>query len=177
MEGLLLVVLVLLVAQGVMGGIDTLLNHELIARLPQRPDARTEIGLHVLREAIWAALFAGLAWFAWHGAAALLIAAIVAAEIVITACDEFVENRTRVLPQNERVLHVFLTLNVGAIIALLVPLLLAWGREPSAVVAQSHGILSWILSAIALAAATWSMRDLAAWRRLRRATVARKERG
>jgi len=156
----------LLVAQGVMGGIDTLLNHELIAKLPRRPEARTEIGLHVVREAIWAGLFAGLGWFAWHGAAAAIIAALLVAEIGITAWDEFVENRIRVLPQNERMLHVFLTLNLGVIIALLVPLLLAWGKEPTGIVARSHGALSWILSLLALAAGAWSMRDLFAWRRL-----------
>ena len=38
----------------------------------------------------------------------------------MTATDEFIENRIRVLPQNERVLHVLLTLNFGAIIALLI---------------------------------------------------------
>jgi hypothetical protein len=156
----------LLVAQGVMGGIDTLLNHELIAKLPRRPEARTEIGLHVVREAIWAGLFAGLGWFAWHGAAAAVIGALLVAEIGITAWDEFVENRIRVLPQNERVLHVFLTLNLGVIITLLVSLLLAWGKEPTGVVPESHGALSWILSLLALAAGTWSMRDLFAWRRL-----------
>lgn len=33
-----------------LGGIDTLVNHELLARLPQRRDARGEIGLHSLRD-------------------------------------------------------------------------------------------------------------------------------
>ena len=35
--------------------------------------------------------------------------------LLVTAWDEFVENRSRVLPQNERVLHVFLTLNLGGV--------------------------------------------------------------
>ena len=165
MDGLLLPGL--LVAQGVMAGVDTVLNHELIVRLPQRREARTEIGLHVLRELIWTALFAGLAWFAWHGAAAALIALLLAAEILVTACDEFVENRTRVLPQNERVLHVFLTLNLGVIIVLLSPLLLDWWAQPSALVARSHGVFSWLLTLLALAAAFWALRDFLAWRRLR----------
>lgn len=168
MEGVLPVVLV---AQGVMAGIDTLVNHELIVKLPRRLEARREIGLHVLREAVWAVLFAGLAWLQWHGAAAAAIAALLAAEITITACDEFVENRTRVLPQNERVLHVFLTLNVGVLIGLLVPVLLSWGQQPTALVAHSYGVLSWVISFFALASAAWSLRDLLAWRRLRRATV------
>ena len=165
MDGLLLPGL--LVAQGVMAGVDTLLNHELIARLPQRPEARTEIGLHVLRELIWTALFAGLAWFAWHGAAAALIALLLAAEILVTACDELVENRIRVLPQNERLLHVFLTLNLGVIVALLLPLLWDWGRQPTALVARDYGVFSWLLTLLALPAAFWALRDFIAWRRLR----------
>jgi hypothetical protein len=169
MEGLLPF---FLLAQGVMGGVDTLLNHELIARLPQRAEARTEIGLHVLREAVWAGLFIGLAWFAWHGALALVIVAVLAAELLITAVDEFVENRIRVLPQNERVLHLFLTLNLGLLIAVLAPLLLDWGAQPTALVGKSHGLLSWLLSALGLAAGAWSLRDFVAWRRLRRASVA-----
>lgn len=162
---------ILLLAQGVMGGVDTLLNHELIARLPKRPEARTEIGLHVLREAVWAGLFIGLAWFAWHGAFALAIVAVLAAELLITAIDEFVENRIRVLPQNERVLHVFLTLNLGLLIAVLAPVLVDWGAQPTALVGKSHGALSWILSALGVAAGIWSLRDWLAWRRLRRASV------
>lgn len=75
-----------------------------------------------------------------------MIAALLALEVLVTATDEFVENRTRVLPQNERVLHVFLTLNYGLIVALLVPTLWRWGQEPAAL--------------------AWSVRDLLAWRRL-----------
>jgi hypothetical protein len=74
-----------LLAQGVLGGIDTLVNHELVERLPTRPEARREIGLHSVREAVWAILLAGLGWFAWHGAAALVIAALLALELLITA--------------------------------------------------------------------------------------------
>ena len=162
----------LLLAQGVMGGVDTLVSHELLARLPHRPEAHSEIGLHVVREAIWATLFIGLAWFAWHGAAAWIIAALLALEILITACDEFIENRIRVLPQNERVLHLFLALNVGLLVAVLAPLVLAWSREPTALVRRDHGLLPWLISALGAAAAFWSVRDLFAWRRLRRASVA-----
>jgi hypothetical protein len=151
----------------VLGGIDTLVNHEWLAKLPQRPDARGEIGLHSLREANYAILFGGLGWFAWHGAAAYVIAVLLVGEVLITARDEWIENRIRVLPQNERVMHVFLTLNLGAIIALLVPVLLGWSRQPTGLAARDHGVLSWLLSALALAAAFWCVRDFLAWRRLR----------
>lgn len=163
--------LALLIAQGVMGGIDTLVNHELIVRLPHRLNARTEVGLHSIREAIYGVLFGGLALFAWHGAWATVIGALLAAEILVDASDEFVENRTRVLPQNERVLHFFLTLNLGLITAVLIPILLRWGSQPTAVVPIHRGVLSWVLAALALGAIAWAVRDLLAWVALRRLSV------
>ena len=156
----------LLAAQGVLGGIDTLLNHELIERLPRRSEARHEVGLHAIRETIYAMLFIGLGWFAWHGNAALVIAGLVVAEICVTSVDEWTENRIRVLPQNERVLHVFLTLNMGAIIATLVPTLMEWYSAPTALVGGYRGWVSWLLLALGASAAFWSLRDLVAWRRL-----------
>lgn len=157
---------VLLLVQGVLGGIDTLVNHEIIARLPRRPQAHTEIGLHSIREAIYALLFGGIAWFEWHGVAALFIAALVIGEVVVSSCDEFVENRTRVLPQNERIIHVFLTINLGAIIALLVPTLRDWYALSNGLSAVDHGLVSWGLTVLALFGAGWSVRDVIAWRTL-----------
>jgi hypothetical protein len=157
----------LLVAQGAIGAADTLINHELIEHLPRRREAQGEIGLHAIREAIYASLFAGLGWLEWHGALAALIAVLVLGEVAITAGDEFIENRIRVLPQNERVLHVFLTLNLGLIIAVLVPTLIEWARQPTAIVTTYQGWTTWILSALAVAGATWSIRDFFAWHRLR----------
>jgi MFS family permease len=159
---------VLLTVQGVIGGADTLVNHELVERLPSRPDARTEIGLHAIREAIYGVLFCGLAWYAWHGWIAFVIVALLAAEVAVTASDEYVENHTRVLPQNERVLHVFLTLNFGALIALLAPLLSGWLQQPDGWSARDFGAWSWALTAFGVASLCWSVRDLLAWRSLRR---------
>jgi hypothetical protein len=158
----------LLIVQGVIGGIDTLLNHELFERLPRRFEARNELGLHAMREALYAALFGGLAWFAWHGTWAAIVGALLVAEVMVDACDEFMENRIRILPQNERVLHFFLTLNLGLIIAVLTPTLFSWARHPSALVPVDHGALSWALTALALSATAWSFRDLIAWRTLSR---------
>lgn len=157
----------LLIAQGVIGAIDTLVNHELIERLPQRRDARTEVGLHALREANYATLFVGLAWFEWHGVLAVVIAGLLLGEVAITAIDEYIENHIRVLPHNERVLHVFLTLNLGFIIVVSAPNLIRWVSSPTGFAPVNYGWASWVLSALALAGFTWSIRDLLAWRRLR----------
>lgn len=155
----------LLLLQGVLGAFDTLYNHEIVAKLAQRPEARPELVLHSAREAVYAALFLGFAWFAWQGALAWLIALLVAAEIFITVTDELVENRIRVLPQNERALHVLLTLNYGAIIALLAPLLLDWSANPTELAPAHHGWMTWALTLVGLSSAAWSVRDLVAARR------------
>jgi hypothetical protein len=158
----------LLVLQGIVGGIDTLLNHEMLERLPARVEARSEIGLHALREAVYAILFAAMAWHAWHGAWGYVLAALLAVEILIDAVDEWVENQVRVLPQNERMLHFVMIMNLGLIAATFVPVLLDWTPRPTAIVPASHGLGSWLLSLLSLAAFCWAVRDAAAWRRLGR---------
>jgi len=156
----------LLVLQGVMGAIDTVVNHEFIEALPQRRAARAELALHAVREAVYAALFLGFAWFAWLGTFAAVIGALLIAEVAVTVSDELIENRIRVLPQNERALHVLLTLNLGALIALLVPVLLDWGANPTELAPAHHGWPSWALSLLGIASAAWSIRDLVAFRRV-----------
>jgi uncharacterized protein len=158
----------LLVLQGVMGALDTLVNHEFLEGLPHRPAARREVGLHAVREAVYGALFLGFAWFAWLGAFAVVIGALLIAEVAVTVSDELAENRIRVLPQDERALHVFLTLNFGAIIALFVPALLDWWANPTELAPAHHGWMSWALSLLGIASAAWSVRDLLAFRRLGR---------
>jgi uncharacterized membrane protein YqjE len=157
----------LLVLQGVMGALDTIVNHEILQALPRRPEARGELALHCGREAVYAALFVGLGWFAWQGAFAFVIGALLVAEVAITVNDELVENRIRVLPQNERALHVFLTLNFGALVALVAPLLAAWAANPTQLAPAYYGWMSWVLLALGLASAGWSVRDFIASRRLK----------
>ncbi|TCS36261.1 hypothetical protein EDC30_10778 [Paucimonas lemoignei] len=168
LEGLLPI---LLIMQGIIGGIDTLVNHEWLVRLPHRVEAKREIGLHVLREAVYGLLFGAVAWITWQGAWVIVIGALLLGAIVIDAADEFEENKTRVLPQNERMLHFMLILNLGFITLVSVPLLVEWSQGPTALVVREHGAISWILSALGLAAAAWSVRDLLAWIGLRKKTV------
>jgi hypothetical protein len=156
----------LLMLQGIVGGVDTLINHELLERLPSRAEARAEIGLHALREAIYGALFAAMAWNAWLGAWGFAIAGLLAVEILIDAIDEFVENRTRVLPQNERILHFLIIMNLGLITAALAVVLLHWEPQPTAIQHADYGWRSWVLSSLSVAALGWALRDGTAWWRL-----------
>jgi uncharacterized protein len=133
----------LLVVQGLLGALDTLLN---------RRGARRELALHAAREAVYAALFLGFAWLAWLGAFAVVIAVLLAAVLAITLAGELVQNRIQVL----------LMLNLGAIIALAVPALLDWGANPTELAPAHHGWMSWALTVFGLASAAWSVRDAVA---------------
>ena len=159
----------ILVAQGVVGGFDTLFNHELLVGLPHRSDAHAEIGLHWLREALYGLLFIGIAGFEWHGSLAYAIGALVVAQLVVDLGDELVENRIRVLPQNERAVHVLLTVNLGVIVAVLAPTLSTWSAAPTGLEAVNAGAATWILTVLGVASLAWAVRDFMAWRRLRRA--------
>lgn len=152
----------LLVAQIVLGGLDNLMHHELTEKLPSRVSARAELALHGAREMIYAVLFATLAWAAPHGAWAWTLLALLAAEIAITLADFIEEDRTRTLPPFERVLHTILALNFGAILALGAPAWGSWAAAPTGFGFESHGLISWFLTASALGVGVWAVRDLAA---------------
>src|SRR4051812_22915203 len=103
----------LLVVQAALGAFDTFFNHEWRERLPQRAWASSELTLHGLRSAHFAVIFAGIAWFEWHGALAWAMLAVMLSEYVVTIFDSVVEDRTRRLGAIERVNHMLLALNTG----------------------------------------------------------------
>lgn len=156
---------VLLVAQILLGGLDNLWHHEIIGRLPGKREARVEVALHAGRELCYALLFAGLAWWEWHGAFAAAVVAVLVLEVCITLADFVVEDRTRRLPTTERVLHTVLALNFGAMLAVLAPTLLTWARLPTALALVDYGLTSWLLTAAAGGVLVWSARNALAARR------------
>jgi len=162
------VFLILLVAQGLMGGFDTVVNHELMHHLPRHSSSRTEVGLHALRELVYVLLFAGSGWFVWHGWLATLPIGLLIAEFLVSTMDEFIENQTRVLPQNERVLHAFLTLNIGLLLAVSVFICADWISYPADLIVRDPDFFAWGLSFLAVTSLIWAIRDFAAWLRLPR---------
>jgi hypothetical protein len=151
--------IIALIAHGVIGGADVIVNHELIAKIPAQPNAGPEQRLHSARELVFATIFFALAWFEWHGLAALAIAALLLAEMTISTIDTVLEFDTRLLPVSERIAHVLLFVNFGIVLALLGQTLLRWMQQPTGVAAADHGIASWVLSLLALASLAWSVRD------------------
>jgi phosphatidylglycerophosphate synthase len=157
-----------LLLHGVLGALDTFLNHELLAKLPARRDAAEEEGLHAAREFIFACLFASIAWFAWHGALVWWIAALLLGEVIVTARDVVVEGERRVLPVSERVLHLLLFMNLGALVVLGGFTLAEWHVGEMMLIRVDHGWASWVLTAMAAGALTWAVRDGVAAVRLAR---------
>lgn len=156
-----------LLLHGVLGAIDVFLNHELLAKLPARREAAAEERLHAAREFIFACLFASIAWLAWHGALVWWIAALLLAEVLVTARDVVVEGEIRVLPVPERVTHLLLFMNLGALVVLGGFMLAEWHVGASVVIPVHHGWASWVLSAMAAGAFAWALRDTMAARRHR----------
>ncbi|QNA98204.1 hypothetical protein [Massilia sp. Se16.2.3] len=157
-----------LLLHGLLGLADIVVNHELLAKLPARPGAAEEEGLHAAREAIFACLFASLAWYAWHGDWVWWIGILLLAEVIVSARDVVVEGDTRVLPVSERVLHLLLFINLGVLITLAAYVATGWHAAPAGLARVDYGWASWILSALALGAAAWALRDARSALRLAR---------
>jgi uncharacterized protein (TIGR01777 family) len=158
----------LIALQIAMGGFDTFYHHEMTERLAWRASQRRELVLHGIRNLFYALLFALFGWSEVHGVWAMIVIGLLLAEAIITLMDFVEEDRSRALPATERVTHTLLALNYGAILALLLPVLWAWSREPAEIAFAQYGIFSFLASAAALGTAICGPRDLFAARRIAR---------
>ncbi|MEQ1775692.1 MAG: NAD-dependent epimerase/dehydratase family protein, partial [Burkholderiales bacterium] len=160
--------LTLLIVQAVMGAFDTIYHHELTVALPAQASARSELYIHALRSIIYGVIFAGLAWFVFGGGWITALWALVAVEVVLTLIDFLIEDRTRVLPQSERVLHTLLAIGGGAAFMVLALQTPAWWRLPSELVPADYGWKSWFLTLAAVGVTLSGVRDALAARTLSR---------
>jgi uncharacterized protein (TIGR01777 family) len=163
----------LITLQIVMGAFDTLYHHELTERLAWRPSQAHELRLHGVRNLLYATLFLLLGWTETHGILAMLMIAVLAAEVVITLMDFVEEDMSRKLPASERINHTLLALNYGAILALLVPALTGWASLATALVPVSYGAWSVVATLAAIGVALFGLRDLAAAARAHRLVPAK----
>jgi hypothetical protein len=127
----------LLAIQGIIGAFDTLYYHEWRARLAAGGSGTApELKLHAARDFLYAALFGALPWLEWRGLWAVVLAAILLAEIILTSADFVVERRVRKplgdVYGGERVTHAVMGIIYGATLANLLPVLLRWLHLPTA---------------------------------------------
>jgi uncharacterized protein (TIGR01777 family) len=158
----------LIVVQLALGLFDIVYHHEIMERLAWRSSQRRELKLHGARNLAYAVLFPALGLFEMRGFWAILIIAVLAAEVVITLVDFVEEDLSRKLPASERVTHTLLAINYGAILALLLPILVGWAKQPSAVVPVWYGIASVLAPLAAAGVVVFGLRDYFAARRMRR---------
>ena len=158
----MMIALYLLLAQGLMGAFDTLWFHEYRQQLPRNAAAKIELRLHAACDFAYAIVFGSLGWLAWHGLWAWVFAGILLFEIGITLWDFVEEDLTRRLPPGERIMHTVMAIVYGAFLAFLIPQVLNWMKQPTALVPVSHGLLSWILSAFAVGVLLSGVRDIVA---------------
>ncbi len=162
----------LIFVQVAMGGFDTLYHHELTERLAWRPSQAGELRLHGVRNLSYAVMLLALGWSRPQGAAAIGLIALMVGELLITLWDFVEEDRTRQLPASERVTHTLLTLNYGVVLALVIPLLVRWAADPTALVPIFYGVWSWLCALAAAGVVVFGLRDLAAAGRTRRIVAA-----
>jgi len=160
--------LTLLLVQGALGALDTLYYHEYRARLVGGGvQTRPELLLHAARDFLYTLLFAALPFVAFHGAFAVALGLVLAAEIVITLADFVIEDRVRAplggVYAGERVMHTIMAILYGAILANLLPELARWVALPTALVAHAplSPALSWLMVAMAGGVFVSGVRDLA----------------
>jgi hypothetical protein len=159
----------ILVLHGLLGGFDTLYNHEWVAQLPRRPQAARELRLHAGRSAAYVLIFGGLAWFEWHGVMVVVLALLVLGEFGLTLVDSVVEDRTREVAATERVVHMVLGVTTGAWAGFVFYTGFSdWWSRPTALVATAYGAISWVLTFFAIAVALSAARDALAAARLDR---------
>ena len=152
------VTLWLLAVLGIVGAFDTFYYHEWRARLPARgPRAAPELRLHAARDFFYAVIFGTLPWLAWHGVWALVFAAVLAIEIVLTMWDFLVEITVRKplgdVYGGERITHNFMGIVYGAMIAFLAPVLWRWWAQPTALVVERSDVPAALTAALLAMAA------------------------
>jgi uncharacterized protein len=165
----------LLVIQIAMGAFDMIYHHELTERLPWRPSQERELALHAVRNLLYAAVFITIGWFETHGVWAFVLMTILVVEVIITLIDFVEEDLSRALPASERINHTLLAVNYGAILCLLIPQLLQWSRDATALKPTFYGFWSVLMALAAAAVVIAGLRDYFASQRASRLVASRAD--
>ncbi|HEX5086082.1 MAG TPA: hypothetical protein VFY40_28950 [Blastocatellia bacterium] len=157
----------LLAIQGIIGAFDTLYYHELRAMLAAGGSLTApELKLHAARDFLYAGIFGALPYLELHGLWAIVPAAVLLTEIMLTLADFVVERRVRKplgdVYGGERVTHALMAIIYGAALANLLPVLWSWSRLPAAIVptTAAPAPLRWSLTVMAIGVFISGLRDL-----------------
>lgn len=156
------IVFIIMSVQIALGALDNFWHHEFTEKLPSKPSARHELTMHAIRELLYGAIFMGLAWYEWHGIWGIVLVGLILTELVVTLIDFIIEDKTRLLPPLERVLHTILAINIGVFMAVFAPIVWVWIAQPSQMVSVEYGLWSWFFTACAIGVFAWGIRNVIA---------------
>jgi hypothetical protein len=134
---------VLLVVIGLLGAFDVAYFHTYRGRLVERPESRREAWLHVARGVVYAIQFLVVPNLrltgAWFGALFVLFAI----DVAVAVADVLEEPRSRAsqggLSGGEYLMHIVLSVLVGAMLSCLVAETARWPFEPTALTFEPRG--------------------------------------
>ena len=161
----------LILAQMAMGAFDILWHHEFTERLAWRQSQKQELRLHGVRNFIYGIAFLVLGFMVPTGWLALVMIGLLIIEVIITLIDFVEEDRSRKLPETERITHTLLALNYGGILALLMPVLWKLGSESAGLAFTQYGIWSLLALLGSVGCVLFGIRDILAANRLDRLEI------
>ena len=138
----MLVATCLLVVIGLLGAVDIAYFHTYRGQLVSRPESRREAWIHVARGLVYAAQFLVVPNLRFAGAWYALFALLFAADIAVAALDVLEEPRSRAsaggLPAGEYLMHVALSVLVGAMLGRIAAETAPWVTSPTAIGLEPH---------------------------------------
>jgi hypothetical protein len=162
----------LLLLIGHLGAFDVLYFHGHRCRLAERPECRREVLWHTLRHAVYAGQFVAVANLRFHGAALWLLVALYAADVFVAWADVWAETTSRKpqggLPRGEYLMHVVLSVLVGAYLCCVAGAVWPDRLLPAAIVVEPPavpGLLRGLMTAMGAVAALTFVYDLVRWLR------------
>lgn len=138
----------ILLALGVLGGIDILLYHSISHGIRTHAESRWELVTHAMRGPTYAILFLVVPNFETRGAWAALLIMLLVVDVGISIADFWLERRSRAelggLPSGEYVLHMMMAMLFGAFVMAATPLLSEWITQPTGLVANDLLAANWV---------------------------------
>ena len=144
----------LLLALGVLGGIDILLYHSISHGIRTHAESRWELVTHAMRGPTYAILFLMAPNFELRGAWAVLMMLLLAFDVGISVADFWLERKSRAelggLPSGEYVLHMIMAMLFGAFVMALAPTLIGWMAQRTELVASADLAVGWVRAMLAV---------------------------
>jgi hypothetical protein len=144
----------LLLALGVLGGIDILLYHSISHGIRNHAESRRELITHAMRGPTYATLFLIVPNFETRGMWAIALALLLVFDVGISIADFALERKSRAelggLPSGEYVLHMIIAMLFGAFVAALAPLLVDEMIKTTALVPVNDLTAGWIRCVLAI---------------------------